>query len=526
MIIRFKIHFRLFICSLLFTGIWSCSKWDSLEWDVGISSPLVKTSLNLNDIIPDTFRASDCANNAYIDYRQKVFELTQDTLFNFSQSITDLAYSIPLTINLNPGQVFISTIEESTFSFMDAEIRSMIVDKGIVNITFTNPLKEKVVCTYSIPQSLKNGKYFSARATVPSAVGNQPGILNIDADISGYNIDLTGTSGMGHNKIRVKIDAFVDSVGQQVQITPFDTLKINASFKEFKLLYAEGYFGRHEISTGTKSTKLKIFDIFEGGNIFLDTAIAVLKISNGLGADLRLKINEIKVENKKSNITVSLNDPFIGVPVNIIRAQKNQSTGQISPTEHDFYFNPATTKAMFELFPDELFYDLDVEINPLGNISLGNDFMHSNNPLTAWFELLIPLNISAQGLTLKQNVEFYYESSTIHNGTLYLIADNGFPFDATITLYMKNDNGVIIDSLTPAGTVKAGDLINNEIMQPVRTVIPVPCDAKRISLLEQTRSIQLEVVLNTKPAGTFVRLKNDYNMQIVISANINTKLTP
>ncbi len=524
--IRFKITFRIIICAWLFTGIWSCSKWDSLEWDVGISAPLIKTSLDLNDIIPDTFRAADCINNAYIDYRQKVFELTQDTLFNFSQSITDLAYSIPLTINLNPGQVFISTIEESTFSFMDAEIRSMIVDKGIVNITFTNPLKEKVVCTYSIPQSLKNGKYFSARATVPPAVGNQPGILNIDADISGYNIDLTGTSGMGHNKIRVKIDAFVDSVGQQVQITPFDTLKINASFEEFKLLYAEGYFGRHEISTGTKSTKLKIFDLFEDGNIILDTAIAVLKISNGLGADLRLKINEIKVENKKNSTSASLSDPFIGVPVNVIRAQKNQSTGQITPTEHDFYFNPVTTKKMFELFPDELFYDLDVEINPMGNISLGNDFMHKNHPLTAWFELLIPMNIMVQGLTLKQDVDFYFESSTINNGTLYLIADNGFPFDATITLHLKDEKGNVIDSLQPAGTIQAGKYLISDYMEPVRTIIPVHCDAARLSLLKQTRSMTLEVVLNTMPAGTFVRLKSDYNMEIVISTNMNTKLTP
>jgi hypothetical protein len=517
---------RLSLLLALFILMGSCAKWEDLSWDVDLSAPLLKTKIDLGDILPDSMLASDCQNWVYIDYRQQVFELTQDTLFDLGQSITSLKFNIPATVNMNPGQSFVSSQEETKFNFQDAELSKIKIDSGLVTLKLTNSLKEKVVCVYSLPGSARNGTPFTARVVIPAAVGSQPGMVETDADISGYLIDLRGQSGFASNRIRVKIDAFIDSAGSTVQVTPFDTLTINALFKSLTLSEAYGYFGRHHIATGTKSSRIKTFDLFNAGQLSIDSAIATLMVSNGTGMDIRLNFNDMKVRNTKTGASVSVNDPFMRVPVNISRATINSSTGFITPVEHAFRFDHATMKSMFEIFPDYLDYDLDFEINPLGNVSFGNDFLLSESPLKAWFELLIPMSFAASDLTFRQDVEFYFESANIQEGKLFLIADNRFPFDARISLKLKDESGVVIDSLLPAGIVDAALLPLPDLVQSVRTIIAVPCDPQRIARLRETRSIALEVVLNTKPVGSMVRLRSDYDMHVVISTNLKTTLVP
>jgi hypothetical protein len=503
-----------------------CAKWDDLSWDTDISAPLLKTTINLNDLIPDSLMSGDGTNGASIDFAYNVFTLVQDTLFDFEQTITDMEFHIPTTLMLNPGQAFLSSVQETSFSFMDAEIRYMTVFQGRVKLTLLNPLKEKVVFNYSIPKSSRNGQPFSAKVTIPAAVGSTPGSVTWEEDISGYTLDLRGASGNKYNRIGVKIDAFIDSSANPVQITPFDTLKVNALFSQLTIREALGYFGQHLVSTGLKTTTLKLFDMVGSGAISLDSVQVMMQIRNGTGTDIRLNLKQITARNTKQQTEVIFTDPFIGVPMQIGRATRDPVTGNILPVDLELMFDPATTRTMFELFPDKLDWELDMEINPMGNISLGNDFMHREFPLTADLRIRIPLRLSANGLVLKQESSFYYASDAIHHGTLFLIADNRFPFDATLTVFLKDASGAIIDSLTPVGVVASGVLVPSDKIKSTRTILSVPCDPVRIANLKRTTSIALEVVLDTKPAGAYVQLMSDYDLQVVISANINTTLKP
>lgn len=503
-----------------------CAKWEELSWDTDISAPLLKTTIDLSDIIPDSLMTGGLMNSAAVDFNYNVFTLEQDTLFDFGQTITDMGFYIPATVTLNPGQAFLSSVQETSFNLMDAEIRYMTVDRGKVSLTLLNPLKEKVVCQYSIPKSMRNGKPFSARVTIPAALGSQPGSITWEEDISGYTLDLRGSSGNKFNRLGVKIDAIIDSNASPVQVTPFDTLKVKAVFNELKILEASGFFGKHMISTGISSTQLKLFDMLDGGSISLDSMLVVMHIRNGTGTDIRLNLKQVVAKNTKQQTEVVFTDPFIGVPMQIGRAYKDPLTGAITPVDLELTFDPASTKNMFELFPNRLDWDLDMEINPMGNISLGNDFMHKDYPLTADLGIRIPLRFLANGLVLKQNSSFFYASDAIHHGTLYLIADNRFPFDAGLTIYLKDADGQVIDSLKPVGTVVAAPLISPSQTVSARTILTIPCDAYRIARLKQTRSVDIEVVLDTKPAGTHVQLMSDYDLQMVISASINTTIKP
>lgn len=507
----------------LFSG---CAKWEDVSWDVGVSLPLLKTRIDIHDIIPDTFLAGDCHNWAYVDLNQKVYELSQDTLFNLSQAITSLGFHIPITITLQPGQAFVSSNEETVFNFQGAEVRKIRIDKGLIRLRLTNPLQEPVVCYYSLPGSSRNGSPFEATVTIPAATSVGKGVIEFFENISGYEIDLTGLSGYAYNTIGVRIDAIVDPTANPVQITPFDTLTIEADFQSLTIEEAYGYFGQHSISSGSQSVNLKIFDFFTDGTLQVDSVEASMMVSNGTGMDLRVVMKDIAVRNSIKGQTINITDPFMNLPVNIGRASMNQTTGAITPVEYEFRFDPATVKSMIELLPDKLEYEIDIEINPLGNVSLGNDFIKNTSPLSAWLELRMPIAFAATGLTMSREVGFRYESEEIRDGNLYLIADNSFPFDAAFSLTMMDINGNVIDSLTPAGIVEAGNLILPDLLKPVRTVLVIPCDQVRMGKIRQTRSMIIEVVLDTKPAGSIVRLKNDYNLEVTVSANVNTTFNP
>jgi hypothetical protein len=437
----------------------------------------------------------------YVDFRHPVYSLSQSDLFDMEQSITDLSYNIPFTIMLNPGQAFISTLEETTFSFQDGEIKTIVIDRGTILLTLLNPLQEGVVCEYSLPGSLRNGSPLYIKATVPAAAGGQPGTITQVVDISGYTIDMTGGSGFSANRILVQIDTRIDPSGKPVQVTPFDTLKIKASFDELILKEAYGYFGEHLIETGLQSTRLDLFDLVTQGSLSPDTISARIRLRNGAGIDLRVHIRELTARNSRENTSISLTDPFIGVPINVGRASRNPATGVITPTEHTITFNPATTKQMFSIFPDHLDWELDMAVNPLGNISMGNDFISMAHPVEAWFELLMPMRVNINNLTLRQLLDFYYSSSGIHGGTLYLIADNRFPFDATISLILLDEQGVPIDSLQPAGTIAAAMQPATGAPQHTRTILTIPVGPERLDALTRARKIDLEVVMNTVSSG-------------------------
>lgn len=514
------------LCSLVLLVYAGCTPWEDLEWDVGVSAPLVRTVLGIEHIVPDTIGYTDEQGMAGIDFKYKVFELNQDTLFRLDEALTDLAYHLPLTITLQPGQHFINTLEETTFGFQGAEIRTLVIDRGSILLTLTNPLEEVLVCEYSIPGSSKGGSPLKVTATVPAASGNAPGKLSKVVDVSGYTINLTGSNGFGVNQINVQIDTRVAQNGQPVQVTPFDTLRIRADFSDLTLKEAHGYFGQHYIQTGKQSTRLDLFDMISHGDLIPDTLSARIRIQNGAGFDLRIKLHELTARNSKTNTSVSLQDPFIGAPVNISRATRNQSTGTVTPVEQVITLNPATTKQMFSIYPDHLDWDLDMEVNPLGNMSMGNDFMFADHPVRAWFELLIPLRLNLNQLTLQQQLDFYYSSSGVHSGTLYLIADNRFPFDATVALVLLDENGQAVDSLQPAGTILAA--IGHPTGNPTstRTILTIPVDEERMTALTRARTIDLEVMLNTVPVGEYVAIRADDYMNLIISTNLNATINP
>ena len=115
---------------------------------------------------------------------------------------------------------------------------------------------------------------------------------------------------------------------------------------------------------------------------------------------------------------------------------------QENPVKHitktiSFDESNSNLNELFELNPSALIYDIDLETNPLGNVSLGNDFVYYGHDLSATMLIDVPLRIGVEGLSLDDtfnlNVDLE-DNDQLRDGTLDLYVENGFPFQADFNL--------------------------------------------------------------------------------------------
>src|SRR5687768_16129445 len=96
---RFRI--LLFVLLLALAGLFSCRKeFGNPEWDVDGLVPILKTSLNFNDLIADSLLQENPDNSLTLVYNNNVYSLTADSLFEIPNYDTTRKYyfSVPLTL--------------------------------------------------------------------------------------------------------------------------------------------------------------------------------------------------------------------------------------------------------------------------------------------------------------------------------------------------------------------------------------------------------------------------------------------
>jgi hypothetical protein len=252
-----------------------------------------------------------------------------------------------------------------------------------------------------------------------------------------------------------------------------------------------------------------------------------LKLENPIGMDARVYINNLASINTRTGNSINLANSIIGSPININRASESGPT--VYPTYANF---PLTTsnsniKPMMENLPNKFGYSLQIITNPLGNVSGSNDFIYADKLLKATMSMEIPLSLIATNLTLEDTLDLNIQgnegSQNIHSGTLTLYAKNGFPFDASIQLYMLDENNNVSDSLYTTTNTISQALLNSNLRviakKPTKLVTPV--SESKMKLLYNTKKVKLKVKFNTASQSQYIKIYSDYSIDIQLIGDIN-----
>jgi len=518
--------------ALAFTG---CKEdVGNVGWDVDILAPLIHTNLTLGDLVADSVFVADANGALRLKIETSLIDLPLDSILKIPDTTVTNPIALPLALNnVQPGTEVFPITDINKYELGDIALKRAVLKTGKLRLKVKSILPTDVEFKYLIPVARLNGTTFETIQAVPAGSGEDTSSVSFEFDLSGYDIDLRGFNGTSYNTLITTYIIKTSPTGQVVSIPanqPF--FFIEYSFVDILPSYALGYFGQQSSVADNQLSDLDIMKKFTEGQLLLDSVTIGLSVTNGVGADARFKLSQLSSINNRQNSTVNLNHQIIGNTLLLTRAQDPTGYAQdVIPSQLSYVLDNSNSniKQFIENLPDQLGFTYEFELNPLGNVSAGNDFLYYDRPFEALMNIDIPLRTTMTNLTLVDTLEWNLsENATVealHSGSFTLVAVNGFPMEANVQLDLLNEAQQVLHSLLVPSTVAAPPLDNDlKVISPLesRIVIPIP-DEAAIPLTE-TRSIRIQVRFNTASQPNLVELYASYSLDLKLIGNFNITL--
>ncbi len=468
--------------------------------------------------------------------------VTIDTSMAMVITVRVYNVSIESATAVFPSQNIVDEGGTASFNNNDVQLTEAIVKQGNIFVDIYNTIEEQLHYGFEIPGALKNGTPLYVSGSVPAATSTSPGHTTLVKDIAGYSLDLKGIgpveqlqgdlNGNGYidqdtvNSLYYIVTGAIDSTGNLITMSLDDSIYVNIGFSEILPEYAKGYLGQQTINL-TGSEDLDVFGSILAGNFDLEDVSLSIAISNQIGVTGGVVINSFDVVNTNTMATAQLNVPSQYTPFIITKPTDPQSlTIPVIPAISIMSLNQTNSNPdkLIEIMPDKLDYDLQFTVNMNTSpppLATGTDFVYANSEVVATLDVEVPLSFMANSITLIDTAEFLLSEKDIENineGTIILYADNGFPLNAIVELFMLDEVDAIIGKLLPNTTIEAGkyDYVSERITEPVRTKIKIPVSNARLNELTQTKKIKIITKFTTNPYNTYVKIYNNYEINFKI----------
>lgn len=521
---------------VLVSFLFSCQKdFDKPNWDVDLLAPLVKSTFTLDNLIPDSILQVNPDTSLKIVYQTNIFDVDIDSLFTIPDTTVADVYVIPLSLIAAPGASFYSTDEELELNINNGvELNVAILESGFIEIEIFSEIKEKIIITYTIPSATLNGDTLVVQELVNEWTPTQDGYLKKVIDISGYTLDLTGLSGAEVNTLVTSASGIVDTNAiTPVLISSGEKITYKNTFRDIVPYYVKGYFGTQRYVFGPEITDINVFDRIIAGSLDIDQVDVNLDFVNGFGVDAQIIMNEFTTLNTNTNNSASLNHAIIGAPLNINRAQETFSVPEVIYSNYNVLMNTTNSNIdqLIEVLPNQLQYEIEMNVNPLGNVSGGNDFVFKKHPLEVNLNVEFPLSLIATNLTLADTLDFSLSSDNtngeIIDGILHLYADNGFPFDAEIEMDLYDANMNFIKKLLVTDKILAAPVnAIYRVIQKKSSKVSIVLSEEDINNLYQAGKIVVKIAFTTQPQTTHLKIYEGYAIDFKLVGDFSYNINP
>ena len=411
-----------------------------------------------------------------------------------------------------PNQLLHEEKVEQSFELGSARLTEIGIKKGTVIVNALSTLPDTGTIIYAIPSLSKNGISFDTTLKIPP---NNNGVTTkFLFNFDGYNMNLTGkenrSGGDTVNTIYASLEAYLDSTGELETIHQVDSFFL---FNEYQFTpeYAIGYIGQDTLENNPENIDTDIFNFISSGSIDLEKVAVSISIDNYIGADAAIQFNDLSGRNTTTNLSAAIDNSQV---YDILRANLN-SDESIIKTNTTIVLE---ADKILEIMPDKLSTHSSVYLNPNGEASTP-DFLYTEYPLEASLGVEIPLSFIASNLVFSKISDL--ETDNIEElETLYITLKNGLPFEAKLLLIALDINDQVIDTIIKNNLI-IGAITNMEgnVTESSVSVIEI----ENIDFSE-IRKIRSTAIFNTSNQTDFVRIKNNYTMDITLSAKFSKAL--
>lgn len=497
-------------------------------WDIDLMAPLVRTTFTIRDLLADSLIETDAQGAVTLVYRGNLFEVDLDTVLTAPDTTFTYAYALPFTgpLDFPAGVNFFNQVDVQEFDLDDLALRDLVLREGRLELRMTNMVQSRILGSIQIPAAQFAGGGSTLFTNADAGTPASPTVSVSSRDLAGARFDLRGPQMNSVNTLETIIGAQLDPAGQGATVTDQDSLIIEAGYFGLVPEYARGFFGQREVSVGPTEEDLALFDALVGGTLDLDEASLVLVVTNGFGVDLQLRMNELLAINTRTGSEVALQHALFNGPLNLTRAIDLGNGPQPTTVTRTISTANSNITAFIEALPDRARYDLDLSLNPLGDISNGNDFLYHSSELKADIDLEVPLRLITNELTLQSistpDLPGSAEGHALRSGTLNLFATNGFPMNARVLLDLIDEGGAVLAGIPVEGTVSSGLLGADGIVSHRTTShLTARLDEALVDLLYSGARLRTRVAFTTADQSQHLRLLDRYalDLQVTIEAS-------
>ena len=501
---------------------------DRPTWDVDLLVPLVRTTFTLGDLVADSLLEVDPQGNVTLVYRSDLFTVDLDTLLLAPDTSFLYRYALPVADSLNfpAGLNLFGQNDVQRFDLSEVELRRLDLREGNLILRMDNRVNSAIIGSLELPGATFPDGSSVLSATVGAGTPSHPTYSTAVRDLSGSSFDLRGPQYNSVNTLQTILGAQLDPNGSGAWVTADDSLIIAADYEGLVPAYARGFFGQRSERFGPDTNELGLFDNFVSGTLDIDAATLRLSVVNGFGADLRIRMNQFKAINTRDGNMVDLQHAIFQGPININRAIDNGSAPVASSYHATIDPGNSNIDLFIESLADRVVYDLDLEINPLGDVSNGNDFLYHESQLTASLDLEVPLRLIMNELTLQTtsapDLPGSAEGHALRTGTLRFFATNGFPMSARLSLELIDDADQVVAVIPVQGVIAPGLLgPNGLVTQRTDTQLIAEIDTATMDLLYSGVRVRSRAAFTTSDQSQHLRILNHYalDLQVTLEAN-------
>lgn len=559
-----KVLFLVFAIFLVITFV-SCVDEDDFNMD-RLSQTTINPTFGANllsmdfslsdfldlDSIADSSQGVELAtiynNDGSFDYMQ--FEITQDFDLSFNQR-NDFNKMLPAEpMDLNLAQVYIPNIGgiSGTYTIVDytdasipiapltpieqhRRIDSLILSAGTMNIATNSALPctmKLILSSQSIINPTNNTPLLD---TITIAQGNQG---STDLDLSNYKIILAQRLGHGDTTFLDLQYKIIAEITPTTQSGNYD-LDVSFSFNNCDIKLAYGKVGNAEIPIGD-TIKLNYLNnsdfanFVQPNNINLESILMQVTAKTNIGLKTVLDLSSMN--------TLSVNDRRVSLfnPNTSILLNRSLSPGEESTST--FSLSPNTSA--IEMLPNRLvynmvcrLYDQDTTIN---NVFYPNFIYPTASYLHLHTKTIIPVKAIIDSLKTQEEIsdfDFITDSSDesigqyVESAVLNLKVQNGFPASLKLNILMKDNNGVVYDTLLANPVfISAANVDNNgKVQSPTNEKISIEITKEKYKSLRRAKKVDISVVMktSTSPDGTHHFIKFEKNSKLNVKLGIKAK---
>ena len=498
------------------------------RWDVDLLAPLVTTTFTLGDLIADSLLQTGEGGALTLLYRSTLFAVDLDTVLQAPDTtyLYPGAITVPGPINFPPGTGIVNNNDVTRFDFDELALRKHVLREGIIELEMRNMIASAVIGSFSLPGAQFPDGSSTLTATVPAGTPANPRVSVQQRDLAGVSFDLRGPNFNNTNTLHTIIAINLDPAGQGASVTDQDSVNARVTYRGLIPQYARGYFGSRTLEVGPEQNDLGIFDNIISGTLDLDDVPLRGRILSGVGMDIRIDLEYLRAVNTRTGLEVDLAHTIFQGPINLNRAIDTGGGYQPSLFQSTLDRNNSNVDLFLENMPNRLEYALDLQLNPLGDISNGNDFLYYDSRLEAELELEVPLRLIANELTLqtfaKPELPGSAEQHALQSGDLRLYVTNGFPLNARVEIALVDGNDAVLENIPVQGQVAPGLLgADGFVQQSVASQLQASLSAGQVDRLYDDARFRIRVVFNTADQIQHLQLLDSYalDLQITLGAN-------